>query len=495
MQKTSLLLGLGLLLTSFAAQALINNQSKLFEAGVSKVLAEIEASVETIENPEICSTKFNNIYGVLYNFNSKDVNLPQMSDSDLSSLTQESFELRLKLKEKLKDLKFEETYGPSCLKGVKEVVKALRYVEDYFIEYLYKRTGRDNEEFVTFEGSGIHFLKAPGVVFDDHTQLEAGDVLISRGNAYTSAAIARIGQDDYQFSHMTLVNRNEAGELYTSEAHIEWGNVVEPFQVHIDQKNARTVLFRQADKELANLASQTTYNLIKNHKAQKGFNIEYDFAMDLSNADRIFCSEVPYYGYLQASKELYGKEMKLPLYPMKFEEAHLEFLQKIGIMVDEDNIKTFTTFGPGDMQFDPRFEMLAEWRNPKKMQDTRFKDAILTKLFEWMADDQYRFRTSLGQKIQNSFAWLMRRNRFMTKKLELDLKFPLNMKIRQMNIFTVLDVVGDILYAELEAAQAKSETPLTFKELYETLEDYRKKDLAIYKSKKRKAKLHKRFRP
>src|SRR5690606_5762823 len=113
-----------------------------------------------------------------------------------------SFSLRVSLKEELKNLNYNHKDGKACLTGAKEITKALRYIEDYFIEYLYQRSGRHQEEFITLAGSGVHFLKVEGLEFKDSNDLLEDDVLLSRGNAFTSAAIARIGQDDYQFSHM-----------------------------------------------------------------------------------------------------------------------------------------------------------------------------------------------------------------------------------------------------------------------------------------------------
>lgn len=495
MHKTTTLMALGLLSVGLNAQAAISNNSQLFEVGVDDVLAEINAAIPSIETPMECTDNFNRLYQVLYNFNSKDVNLPSLTDEKLISLTQESFQTRLNIKEGLKSLNYSDPYGNACLTSTKEIVKALRYVEDYFIEYSYKRSGRDREEYVTFEGEGIHFLKAPGVEFNSSEDLEKGDILISRGNAYTSAAIARIGQDDYQFSHLTLVHREADNSLHTSEAHIEIGNVVAPMQVHIDQKNARTVLFRHKNKELAHAASDYTYNLIADHKKNRGFNIEYDFGMRLDSDLRLFCTEVAYVGYLQASKDLYNKEMHIPQYLTKFDRGHLRFLKQVGIAVNDENIDDFETFGPGDMQFDSRFEMLAEWRNPTKLQDTRFKDAILTKLFEWMDEKNYYFKTSFADKLKNSFAWLMRRNKWTSNLMGLSEKFPLNMRVKQIHIFVTLDKAGEALYEVLKAAQAKSETPLTFKELYDILEEFREKDLKQFLKKRKKSTLHKHFRP
>lgn len=497
MNILSKILSVCLLITGLMMHAQSNDQifskSKLFEVGIKNVLERIDRSIESIKYPAKCASNFQKAYQVLYNFDSKEANLPGMSNSELTELTISSFNLRLKIKDKLKDLDINQPYGKECLSSIKEIVKALRYVEDYFIEYQYKRSGRNQEDFITLTGEGIHFLKSKDFNFHDYNDLKSGDILITRGNAYSSAAIARIGLDDYQFSHLTLIYRNKADALYTSEAHIEIGSVNAPIQVHLNQKNARTILFRHKDSKLAKRASNYTFNHIKDYKDNLGFNIEYDFGMDLSNSLRLFCTEVAYEGYLNAAKEMYSETLKIPFYKTKFDKGHLQFLNDVGIAVNDTNIDTFETFGPGDIQFDSRFDMVAEWRNPKKLKDTRFKDAILTKIFEWMDKEGYYFKTSLGIKLKNIFAWLMRRTKLTSSLFGLKKKFPLNMNVKQMNIFVNLDDLGDILYQELESQQVKSIAPLTFKELYNILEDFRVKDLAIYNKKKRKAKFHKNF--
>ena len=497
MNLSSKILSVSLLLTSFLVQSQnykqVTSTSKLFKVSVKDVLGHIDKSTESINNPVKCVNDFQKAYQVLYNFDSKEANLPGIADNELTELVTSSFNLRLKIKDKLKDLDINHSSGEACLSSIKEIVKALRYVEDYFIEYQYKRSGRDQEEFITLAGKGIHFLKSKDYNLNDYNDLKSGDILITRGNAYSSAAIARIGLDDYQFSHMSLIYRDVKDALYTSEAHIEIGSVNAPIQVHLDQNNARTIVFRHKDFALAKRASKFTFNHIKEHKKNHGFNIEYDFGMDLSSNSRLFCTEVAYVGYLNAAKEMYGEALKIPLYKTKFDEKHLKFLNEVGIAVNDSTVGSFETFGPGDIQFDSRFEMIAEWRDPTKLKDTRFKDAILTKLFEWMDKENYYFKTSFGNKLKNNFAWLMRRTKLTSSLFGLKNKFPLNMKVHQMNLFVNLDVVGEILYQELERNQLKSMAPLTFKELYNILEDFRVKDFALYKKKKRKAKFHRIF--
>lgn len=457
------------------------------------IFSGIEKSVdEGVSSVSECTQKLNNHYLELYNITSKEVSFGNFTDEQLNSFVEASFGLRLEIKEKMKALKVNDEASTQCLKSIKNITRALRYLEDYFIEVVYSRNKAiDGVEYVTLQGEGSHFLVNPDFKFSGESDLKSGDVILSRGNAYSSAAIARIGDDDSQFSHLTLVYKDKNNELHTSEAHIEIGNVVAEFKYHIEEKNARTVVFRNADHVLADRAGEYMYNHIKNHKAKTKKNIPYDFSMVYQNDDKIFCSEVIYHGYWNAGLQLSSVGYDVPEFKTKFSPGLISFLNSIGVMVNKSNIKTFETFGPGEIQFDSRFDIVAEWRNPAKLKDTRFKDAILSKIFEWMGHEGYEFKPKMLTSVGNSFAWLMRKTgwtRAVVKGLagvDLEEKFPLNMTVKQMNVFVVLDTVGEAMYKKLEEAELKNNSPLSFKELYEILDNYRISDLEVYNTYKK----------
>jgi hypothetical protein len=462
--------------------------ASLKNSGFLELLDEIETAVEVGTTSVVtCRDKLRGFYQKLYNIDSRSIELEKFSNDQLEDFVRTSFLVRLQLKERMKVLSIENKESLECLVGIKDVVRAMRYLEDYFIELYYTQNNLMNKDYVTLTGDGIHYLKNPAFNFDSISDIKSGDVILSRGNAYSSAAIARIGDNDTQFSHLTLVYKDDNDKLFTSEAHIEIGNVVAPFDVHINQKNSRTVLFRHRDDSLASEAGKYMYEKIKKYHDKNGKNIQYDFAMDYHDDSKLFCSEVVYDGYKKAGKKLYNKLVDIPKFKTTFHPGIYRFLKRIGIPVNKENIKTFDTFGPGEIQFDPNFDLIAEWRNPIKIRDSRFKDAILTKIFTWMEDDGYRFRPKLGHTISHSTAWLLRRSKWARALMEkfsgtdLAEKFPLNMTVKQMNVFVVLDKVGESMYKQLELAQAKSKRPLSFKELYLVLENYRKQDNKTYK--------------
>lgn len=471
--------------------------SSLRESGFEALMHEMHEQVSKgVKSPQECVSKTQKYYRELFAIKSDDIDFAEFSKYQIQDFVNASFNIRLDLKEQLKSLNSSEkelsVVEAQCLKGVKDIFRSLRYLEDYFIESYYESQSLDSrpKDFTTLNFDGptpIHFMVNPKYDFNGVKDLKSGDIILSRGNAYSSAAIARIGDDDHQFSHLTLVYKNEkTGELFTSEAHIEIGNVAAPFQVHLDQKNARTVVFRLKDEKLAHAAGKEMYERFKNHTTKKKKNIPYDFAMDYQDDSEIFCSEVIYHGYNEASKKINGRQMNIPEYKTSFNPALLSFLQDFGLKVTKKNISTFKTFGPGEIQFDSRFDLVAEWRNPTKLKDTRYKDAILSKIFEWMEKEKYEFDPSLGTKLGNDFAWLARRTSVtrsiveVISGIDLEHKFPLNLGSKQIDLFVVLDQVGEKLYDKIAAAEKENEKILSFNEMFTLLEDYRESDAKIY---------------
>ena len=458
------------------------------------VLLDLGNAVERGTNSAAeCNTILRRFYNTLLSMTAKDFDL-KSNEGKLRDLIESSFETRLKIREKMKVLPVSNGVERECLISIIDVNRALRYIEDYLGEIVVRKGGRLGEDFKSLDGEAPYLLINPLFKdkFSNYKDLKSGDVLLSRGNAYSSAAIARIGTTDAQFSHLSLVYKHEeTGVLYTVEAHIEVGNVVEELQVHLDSKNSREVVYRFNDPVIAHKAAKIMYDKVK-ARQDKGKNICYDFGMDYKSSKCLFCSEVIYDGYFQASKG----ELDIPKFKTKFDRGLLPFLKKLGIKVNEKNVDTFLTFSPGDIEFDPRFELVAEFKNPNKLFDTRAKDMVLTKIFEWMQEDQYRFKPRTGAKLGSYFGWSMRRIPFINSKiLKLKNKFPLNMGAGALQIFIVLDTVGKDLMQQIEEAQKKVDYPLAPREMYKILENYREDDLLTYIVKRGSAGFHRQFRP
>lgn len=440
------------------------------------IFTGLEADVKHgTDSSLVCAEGLKKHYQKLLGIKGSDVEIEKYTSSELEDLIETSFLTRLSIMEKLVALQIRNKADEACLGSVQDVIRALRYGEDYLSEVLISRLGSKklSEKYFTLKGESPYLLVNPKFSFHGPKDLQAGDIILSRGNAYSSAAIARIGSNDTQFSHLSFVYEDEKGDLHTTEAHIEVGNLVAPIQTHLDQGNARTVVFRYQDNRLAKRASELVYKKVKKFQ-DSGRNIQYDFAMNLKDNQKLFCSEVVYDGFQMAS----GGKVSVPRFRTKFTRGLLPFLQVLGIDVNESNVDKFETFAPGDMQFDSRFSLVAEWRDPSKMRDNRQKDAVLTMIFKWMEEESYRFRPAISMGLKAQVAWLGRRLPIVKSKLEE--QFPLNMTTDQLKLFFVLDEVAEPLQNYLIQAQNKKNSPLTPLEMYQTLEAFKQIDAKNY---------------
>lgn len=457
---------------------------------VNSLLSSLQDDVFLpVQSSVVCGDTLESYYYDFFTIKSDNNSFSTLTDEQIESLVSKSFNIRTEIYKKLKMLQINTGSDYKCLQRVRDIVRVLRYTEDYLSEISFNRIKSD-EKLVGLTGNGLHFMVADNYKgkFSSYKDLKSGDVILSRGNAYSSAAIARIGTTDAQFSHLSLVYKDEKNELHTIEAHIEIGNVVAPFQTHLDFENAREVVFRYHDQKLAHEAAKYMYEKVKARQEKKK-NIPYDFAMNYKDNSEIFCSEVIYDGFHHVSKG----ELDIPRFKSQFHAGAIPFLNKIGIKVTAENIEEFETFSPGDIEFDGRFELVAEWKNPAKMGDSRIKDMVLTKIFEWMENEGYEFKPRFGIKFQAGFAWLLRRVP-LAKRMLIE-KFPTNMGTDSLRLFVVLDEVGQAMYDYVVALQETKSELLTPIEMYDALETFRKADLILYLANRGKPQIHKQFKP
>lgn len=459
-----------------------NDLQSLIESFHARVKQPITSMAE-------CAQVLPEHYLKLYALDWNEVGLVDYNVRELERIVGLSFEIRLAMKEQMSVLGKAEGDAYTCFKEARNVFRGLRYLEDYLIEHLELRSNDkvDAMAYNTLEGKAPYFLVNSEYKFRDWQDLKSGDVILSRGNAYTSAAIARIGDIDAQFSHLTMVYKDDEGELHTAEAHIEIGSVSKPFQVHLDQRNARTVVLRyKGDPALAHRAAKHIYERVKNH-SQSGKNINYDFGMNYEDHSDLFCSEVVYEGYEIAS----NGALDIPTNKTRFNPKLIRFLKQIGIDVDESNVDSFLTFSPGDTEFDHNFDIVAEWRNPAKMGDSRQKDAVLTKMMDWMENENYYFDPNFSMGAQAYMGFALRRVPILNRGFRS--KFPLNMKPKQLKLFVVLEDVAEVLQEELVQKEEDLGRPLTFREMFEVLDEFRRIDEAAYERRKKDAKFHRLF--
>ncbi len=431
------------------------------------------------------------------------------------------WQIRLKLRERLvefsQDLPADHPQLNVCVIAMRDGFRLSRYMEDFLAESFsgvpqdFKAANPKNQFDPKFKPTPLRG-ESPWLVLNQtkfpKMTVRSGDIIISRGNAYTSSAIARIAEVDSQFSHMAFVfvQGDGTGQEYSIEqailnpnvkvleSHIEVGSTIRTFKEYMDDGNARNLAFRYPDPFISHRSARWVYDYIQNYRKRSfdanpldamddvNHNVPYNFQMGLENPEnpkKLFCSQVAHVGF-------HSNNVRIP-YFMSALNPRLSLPKRLGVT-------TKLMFAPGDLEVDPRFEMIGEYRNLRKLKGLRMKDMVLSGMYKMM-EQGYELTPVPQTELKSVFGWVIR---------QLDVKFtkpqmPKNMNVKVLSTVFTLDKVAMYLETELQKEETNFEKvsqglPMSFVHGLETLERVRLLDREIYMS-KRKPKFHWEFRP
>jgi hypothetical protein len=317
-------------------------------------------------------------------------------------------------------------------------------------------------------------------------KFEAGDMLITRGVSFLSGMIARLGKRATQFSHVVWVHKDpKTGEIKTIESYVGKGVAFYEIDNALKNENARILWLRAKDKNLAARADEKITALVKSR------HIKYDYSLDFNDPTTMSCAEVSQVAFKMASDQ----KFKIPYYPNTIAGADS--------LIKRLKIAKGTTYEPGDMEIDPRFEMMGEFQDLRLTRDSRQKDAIMSALFHWMTDYGYELHDSgksfmaatVIHDVRRTFLWPL-----VKKMLHLE-DFSTEVPRNMLSTVTLINQLGESLQKELKARDEAFEKahgmPMTEVDFNKLLENMRKKDYDLYQNKdtRKKAVFHKWFRP
>ncbi|MEO1266020.1 MAG: hypothetical protein AAFV26_09975, partial [Pseudomonadota bacterium] len=166
------------------------------------------------------------------------------------------FETRLALRARIADWLARGFMTPDAVRALRNVFRDGRYATDMLGELVFNYAlYKDGEEpLKAFEGGPLLTLVNPDYGADGEVNYRSGDVLLVRGTTANSAAIARSGDIDSQFSHVGLIHVDAAGTVTVSEALIETGGSVTPIGKALTDLS-RAVLLRPRNRALGLTAS------------------------------------------------------------------------------------------------------------------------------------------------------------------------------------------------------------------------------------------------
>lgn len=358
---------------------------------------------------------------------------------------------------------------------LRDCMRIMRYVGDFLGEIAagHPRSKEGDVPRLGFTGGGLSTLINWKFYNGQDIAFRPGDVVVVRGHAHNSAAIARIGDVDSQFSHVGMVYAGNAGQHWMVESLIEDGAIVNPLSHSIGHGIARAALYRYRDAELAAKAAQLIHDYVAATRKPFVRRILYDFSMRLDKRRRLFCAKLVRLAFEMAS----SGRIVLPAYPTHIGMKNRDFLDRIGVKADD-------TFAPADMDVEPGFDLVAEWQDYRETSNVRLQDFTMDKLFEWMDDPRYNYRFK-----ETPFVWIVSLFGRLAAHLSDDAKeflssvvprVPINMRRKTVAAVAMLHKTAEPIYHELQAMEraniAKTGRPLIGEEIYAALEGIRARE-------------------
>lgn len=471
--KKSVLLGLSLVLASCQSPMKPQEISAFRKPASADELIEGSRKVlSDVGNPQVfnagtCATFVNSMTEYLYNlpadyFVPKTPQEVEKFKAHGVDLVDTIFKIRVTMRERFQEFDSRNELTPECTAQVRNGIQYARFAEEYVLEWL-------------FQNKVLEFAKKPIMTNErpntwtnarfEGFQLKTGDAMIIRGKSYVSAMIARIGDEEGNFSHLAIVGEDSKGNQYVVESLIQKGVVITPLAKWREQEDARVALYRQPDAALGQAAGRKVYNQAK-AALDKGAAIRYDFAMNDDDYSSMFCSEVVGYAYDKASD---GKFIvpKFRSNVTKFEGT--DYLKSLGVTKK-------TLFAPYDLEVDPRFDFVAENRHYPFLRQVRMQDAVLQSVYGWMIDKKYVYSKSFSHSSKAYLAKFLRQ--FGLLKETLPKYMPMDSIKTNVQFQVVAQILEKNIFAKEEAYYKEKGYLPSFTDLMAMNEEFRQKDCA-----------------
>lgn len=380
------------------------------------------------------------------------------------------FATRLKLREQIPGWHARGFMSLPVQKALRNTLRVGRYATDMLGELNagYAQLGTDEKTKRAFTGADFNTLVNPAFDTGEDIPFQAGDLLLMRGMHHNSAAIARIGDVDSQFSHVGIVHTDDAGKQWVVEALIEEGSVIKPLDYDLGHGLGRCVAFRHKNTDLARRAAAQIHDRVRRSLGPGGKRIWYDFSMELEGEKELFCSKLVRLAYRLASSDA----PMLPAFTTRFDMKNRDFMNRIGVTARE-------TFAPADLELETDFDVVAEWQDYRVTSRLRLQDLLMDKLFQWMDEHGYTFHPDFPIRLIGIFGALSGRLSERTKTMVAEVipRVPPNMRRSAIQAVAMLHQTAEPLLTDLmqleRATIERRGRPLQYDEVFTHLEQKR----------------------
>jgi hypothetical protein len=379
------------------------------------------------------------------------------------------FDLRLGLRSRVVEFEQKGLMSREVVQGLRDAFRILRYITDMLGEIAIGNARIEEGDFLLPGFTGRDRNTLVNYVYSNVEQLpfQSGDVLLVRGRAHNSAAIARIGAGDSQFSHTGIIYIDEDGHHWLVESLIEDGAVVSELAEALHHGIVRAVLYRHRDPGLAAHAARMMHDHVQQSHKFGHRRILYDFSMRLDRRRNLFCSKLVRNAFAMAS----GQTCRLPAYPSEIAMRNRDFLDRIGV-------KTDRTYAPADIDLESQFELIAEWQDYRETPNIRLQDFTMDKIFEWMERDGLRFHETPLVRIISILGRFSSYFSDGARRLLSSIfpRVPRNMPRKTVATVAMLHQTAEPIYRELKELQRhcveETGRPLHGDEIFAYLDEY-----------------------
>jgi Permuted papain-like amidase enzyme, YaeF/YiiX, C92 family len=412
------------------------------EADLARVAAIV---ARPIVHPHELEANLRQVYHAVF-----DLNLEQYDPAEVAkqspALMKTIFNMRTQLRDNIADWQARGFMTRPVEIALRSVFRIARYANDMLgetgIGHAHLKDGEVGLR--AFAGTDHNTQVHPKFDNGHNIAFQSGDVLVVRGSAHNSAAIARIGDSDSLFSHTAIVYVDPAGKHWVVEALIEDGSVINTLEHFLEHGIGRAVVYRHKDMLLAARAAEIAYRRILATKTGEARHIPYDFSMRLRGRRKLFCAKLIRQAFLDAS----GGKVVLPRFKTHFNPKSRSFYKEIGVRAKQ-------TYAPGDIDLEPSFDLVAEWQDYRVTSRLRRQDMIMTKFFEWIEQKGWRFQEDFFIKLIAVFGRLSSylSNRAKTLMSSVIPKVPRNMRRSCIATIAMLHKSAEELMPGLKALE------------------------------------------
>jgi hypothetical protein len=402
-------------------------------------------AARSVEHPHELASHLRQIYHAVF-----DVDLarydPAAIEEQSPALMKQIFAARMQLRDRIADWRSRGFMTRPVQNALRDVFRVARYGSDMLGEMgiRHARLGDGEKPRRAFTGTDYNTFAHPKYDNGENIAFQSGDVIVVRGAAHNSAAIARIGDVDTLFSHVAMVYVDKDGKHWVVEALIEDGSVITPLDHFLEHGLGRAVLYRHMDQALAARAAELVHARVLASKTGFARHIPYDFSMRLRGKRKLFCAKLVHLAFKEAS----NGQVLLPAFKTRFNPRNRPFYRAIGV-------KAKQTFAPGDIDLDPAFDLVAEWQDYRATSSLRRQDMIMTKFFEWMENRGWRFQEDFLIKVIGIFGRLASHLSNSAKELIASVvpKVPSNMSRSCIAVIAMLHKTAEGLMPGLKALE------------------------------------------